>query len=41
MEIAAEQLEMMWAGVYLALKFLGVTFLWCLAAGIINKSIGG
>lgn len=41
MEVTPEMLDMMWTGVYLAVKFLGVTFLWCLAAGIINKGIGG
>lgn len=41
MEITGEQIEMMWAGAYMAIKFLGVTFLWCFVAGIINKSVGG
>ena len=41
MEITSEQLEMMWAGVYLAVKFLGWTFIWCFACGIINKGVGG
>ena len=41
MELTSEMLEMMWAGVYMALKFLGVTFLWCLVAGIVNKGAGG
>lgn len=41
MEITPEMFEAMWAGVFIAVKFLGGTFLWCLAAGIINKSIGG
>lgn len=41
MAITEEMMEMFWSGSYIALKFLGVTFLWCIAAGIINKSIGG
>ena len=41
MEITAEMFEMMWSGVYIALSFLFMTFLWCLAAGIINTGIGG
>lgn len=41
MELTADMIEMMWAGVFISVKFLGFTFLWCLAAGIINKSIGG
>lgn len=34
-------IEMMWTGVWIAFKFLGVTALWCLAAGLINKGVGG
>ena len=41
MEITADNIEMMWAGVYLACKFLMWTFAWCFGAGIINKAIGG
>lgn len=41
MSITPDMLEMMWAGCFLAVKFLGVTFLWCVAAGIINKGVGG
>ena len=41
MTITEEMFEMLWAGGFIALKFLGVTFLWCLAAGIINKGVGG
>lgn len=41
MEITTDQIEMMWAGAFLAIKFLGVTLLWCLVAGIINKGVGG
>lgn len=37
----ADTMEMMWIGVYMAIKFLGFTFMWCLVAGIINKSVGG
>jgi hypothetical protein len=39
--MTSEMFEMMWGGVYIAVQFLGVTFLWCTAAAIINKSIGG
>lgn len=41
MELTQEMIEMMWTGVYIAGKFLAVTFLWCLVAGIINKGAGG
>lgn len=41
MTVTADMIEMMWAGVWLSLKFLGGTFLWCLVAGIINKGAGG
>lgn len=41
MTLTPEMFEMMWAGVFIAVKFLGGTALWCLACGIINKSIGG
>ena len=41
MTLTADMIEMLWVGVWLSVKFLGVTFLWCLLAGIINKSVGG
>lgn len=41
MTLTPEMFDMMWAGVFIAVKFLGGTALWCLACGIINKSIGG
>ena len=41
MSITPEMIEMMWSGAFIALKFLGAILLWCLVAGIINKSIGG
>ncbi len=41
MEMTEEMFEMMWTGVYIAVQFLIPTFLWCLASGIINKSVGG
>ena len=41
MQITTEMFEMMWSGAYIAMKALMLTFLWCIAAGIINKGIGG
>lgn len=41
MQVSTEMIEMMWTGVWISLKFLGVTVLWCLAAGLINKGVGG
>lgn len=41
MEITTEMIEMMWSGAYIAIKALMATFLWCFAAGIVNKGVGG
>lgn len=41
MQMTSEMFEMMWAGVWIAIKFLVPTSLWCIGAGIVNKSIGG
>lgn len=41
MDLQPEYFEAFWVGAFLTLKCLGVTFLWCLVAGIINKGIGG
>ena len=41
MQMTSEMFDMMWAGVWIAVKFLIPTALWCIGAGIVNKSIGG
>lgn len=41
MSITAEMLDMAWQGAFIAVKVLGLTFLWCVVAGIVNKSISG
>ena len=41
MTLDAEMLEMMWTGAFIAIKVLFWVFLWCLVAGIVNKSVSG
>ena len=39
MSVTADMIEMLWTGAFIGMKVLGVTFLWCVVAGIVNKSI--
>lgn len=41
MTLTAEMLDFCWTGAFIAIKVLGLTFLWCVVAGVVNKSISG
>lgn len=41
MNITSEMFDFAWTGAFIAIKVLGLTFLWCCVAGIVNKSISG